>query len=61
MIIDITDPKHPVETFHIPVPVAGGQAQMARMCLGSDLPKGTPGKVLSLAQHSGECRPALRV
>src|SRR6266478_2832097 len=27
MIIDITDPKHPVETFHIPVPVAGAQAQ----------------------------------
>src|SRR5438128_476165 len=42
MIIDITDPKHPVETFHIPVPVAGGQAQMARMCLGSDLPGGQP-------------------
>jgi hypothetical protein len=42
MIVDITDPKHPVETFHIPVPVTGGQAQMARMCLGSDLPGGTP-------------------
>jgi hypothetical protein len=60
MIIDVTDPKHPVETFHIPVPVAGGQSQMTRMCLGSDLPHGTPGKVYlmrnvqgSAAQKSG--------
>ena len=45
MIVDITDPAHPVDAFHIPVPVRGGQAQMARMCLGSDLPHGTPGKV----------------
>src|SRR3989442_12711558 len=34
MIVDITNPERPVEKFHIPVPVAGGQAQMARMCLG---------------------------
>src|SRR5438876_1005081 len=53
MVIDITDPKHPVETFHIPVPVAGGQAQMARMCLGSDLPGGTPGKVYLLRNIQG--------
>jgi hypothetical protein len=33
MIIDVTNPEKPVEKFHIPVPVAGGQAQMARMCL----------------------------
>ena len=38
MIIDVTDPTNPKETAHIPVPVTGGQAQMARMCLGSDLP-----------------------
>src|SRR5262245_22828214 len=31
MIIDVTDPKKPQETAHIPVPVEGGQAQMARM------------------------------
>jgi len=37
MIIDVTDPANPKQTAHIPVPVAGGQAQMARMCLGSDL------------------------
>ena len=61
MIVDITDPKKPVETFHIPVPVKGGQAQMARLCLGSDLPHGTPGKVYllrniqgSVAQMSGD-------
>jgi hypothetical protein len=53
MIVDITDPKHPVETFHIPVPVTGGQAQMARMCLGSDLPGGTPGKVYLLRNIQG--------
>jgi hypothetical protein len=44
MIIDVTDPKNPVEKALIPAP-AGGQAQMARMCLGSQLPGGTPGKV----------------
>src|SRR6266550_3519103 len=44
MIIDVTDPRNPVEKALIPAP-AGGQAQMARMCLGSQLPQGTPGKV----------------
>lgn len=37
MIIDVTDPDRPIEKFHIPVPVAGGQSQMARMCLGNQL------------------------
>ncbi|MGZ4766079.1 MAG: LVIVD repeat-containing protein [Ilumatobacteraceae bacterium] len=37
MIIDVTDPDNPVEKFHIHVPVAGGQSQMARMCLGTQL------------------------
>ena len=32
MIIDVTEPNNPKEMFHIPVPVAGGQAQMARLC-----------------------------
>jgi len=45
MIIDVTDPAQPQEVFHIPVPVAGGQAQMVRLCLGSDLPNGQTGKV----------------
>ena len=44
MIIDVTDPRNPVEKALIPAPT-GGQAQMARMCLGSQLPQGTPGKV----------------
>src|SRR5260370_26388529 len=35
MIIDVTRPDRPVETAHIPVPVAGRQAQMARMRLDS--------------------------
>lgn len=37
MIIDVTDSERPVEKFHIPVPVAGGQAQSVRMCLGTQL------------------------
>jgi len=48
MIIDVTDPRNPVEQSLIPAPVAGaqvGQAQMTRMCLGSQLPGGTAGKV----------------
>jgi len=53
MIVDITDAAHPVDQFHIPVPVAGGQAQMARLCLGSDLPKGIPGKVYLLRNIQG--------
>src|SRR5499433_1997648 len=53
MIIDITDPTKPVETFHIPVPVTGGQAQMVRLCLGSDLPGGTYGKVYLLRNIQG--------
>jgi hypothetical protein len=36
MIIDVTDPRNPVEETLIPAP-PGGQAQMARMCLGSQL------------------------
>jgi hypothetical protein len=53
MIIDVTNPARPVEKFHIPVPVAGGQAQMARMCLGSDLPGGTNGHVYLLRNVQG--------
>src|SRR5215510_9009291 len=48
MIVDITNPRKPVEKFHIPGPAAGGggaQTQSNRLCLGSDLPGGTPGKV----------------
>jgi hypothetical protein len=53
MIVDVTDPANPVEKFHIPVPVAGGQAQMARMCLGSDLPGGISGHVYLLRNIQG--------
>ena len=53
MIIDITNPNKPVETFHIPVPVTGGQAQMVRLCLGSDLPGGTAGRVYMLRNIQG--------
>ena len=45
MIVDITDPRRPVEKFHIPGPAAGAQTQSNRVCLGSELPGGTPGKV----------------
>src|SRR5678815_1270862 len=53
MIIDATDPDRPVEKFHIPVPVAGGQSQSVRMCLGSDLPGGMPGHVYLLRNVQG--------
>ena len=53
MVIDVTRPDRPVETAHIPVPVAGGQAQMARMCLGSDLPGGVHGHVYLLRNVQG--------
>ena len=52
MIIDITDPKHPVEKFHIPGS-AGGTYTMVRPCLGSDLPLGTAGKVYLLRGVQG--------
>jgi len=48
MIIDITDPRNPVEKYHIPGVAAGAQSQSNRMCLGSDLPGGIPGKVYLL-------------
>jgi len=53
MIIDATNPERPVEKFHIPVPVAGGQSQSVRMCLGSDLPKGISGHVYLLRNVQG--------
>ena len=55
MIVDITNPKEPVEKFHIPVPVAGGQSQSVRMCLGggSQLPGGLPGKVYLMRNIQG--------
>jgi hypothetical protein len=45
MIVDVTHPEAPVDLAHIPVPIVGGQAQMARMCLGSQLPGGEKGHV----------------
>ena len=53
MIIDVTDPANPKEMFHIPVPVPGGQAQMARMCLGSDLNEDLRGKVYLMRNIQG--------
>ena len=47
MVIDVTNPERPVEKAHIPVPAAGGQSQSVRMCLGSDLPRGTPGRYVA--------------
>src|SRR5262249_37345054 len=53
MIIDVTDPANPKEMAHIPVPVPGGQAQMARMCLGSDLNENLRGKVYLMRNIQG--------
>ncbi len=46
MIVDVTDPDHPIEKYHIPG--TGGDSQMVRMCLGSVLPGGVPGNVYLL-------------
>jgi hypothetical protein len=56
MIIDVTDPRNPVEKALIPAPFAGtsvGQSQMVRMCLGSQLPGGTAGKVYLMRNVQG--------
>ncbi|HET9670947.1 MAG TPA: hypothetical protein VFQ93_15175 [Casimicrobiaceae bacterium] len=52
MIIDVTDPRNPVELHLIPAPT-GGQAQMVRMCLGSELPGGVNGHVYLLRNVQG--------
>src|SRR5690242_2282929 len=52
MIIDVTDPRNPVEQVLIPSP-AGGQSQMVRMCLGSVLPGGQAGHVYLLRNVQG--------
>ncbi len=52
MIIDVSRPDRPVEKFHIPSP-AGGQSQMARMCLGKDLPGGKSDGVYLLRNIQG--------
>jgi hypothetical protein len=51
MVIDVTDPRNPVETAHIPV--SGGQSQSVRMCRGEDLPGGTPGRVYMMRNVQG--------
>ena len=53
MIIDVTDPSNPKETPIFRLPVAGGQAQMARMCLGSDLNEDLRGKVYLMRNIQG--------
>jgi hypothetical protein len=53
MIVDVTNPQHPVDKFHIPVPAQGGQSQSVRMCLGSDLPNGVPGHVYMMRNVQG--------
>lgn len=51
MIVDITDPRNPVEKFHIPGTTPG--TQMVRLCLGSDLPNGVSGHVYMMRNFAG--------
>ncbi len=44
MIIDVTDPANPFETFHIPA-TPGGQSTMVRACRGDVLPGGQANSV----------------
>ena len=53
MIIDVTDPENPKETAIFRLPFQGGQAQMARMCLGSDLNEDLRGKVYLMRNIQG--------
>ena len=63
MIVDVTDPRNPVEKFHIPAPNANGSRRRnrTRMCLGSDLPGGVSGPRLPDAQRPDEQPGASRV
>jgi len=61
MIIDVTRPDRPVEKFHIPVAVAGGQSQSVRMCLGSICPtafRAMSGAGLDILKITGKARRA---
>ena len=60
MIIDVTDPRNPVEQFLIPAP-AGGQSHSKRMCLGSQLPSGTAGKVYMMRNVQGGAQSGYQV
>jgi hypothetical protein len=51
MIIDASNPSRPVELFHLPVPLAGGQAQMVRLC--NNLAGGVPRHVYLLRNIQG--------
>ncbi len=53
MIVDVTRPNQPIEKFHIPAPANGAQTQSVRMCLGSELPAGTQGRVYLMRNVQG--------
>lgn len=56
-IVDVTDPKRPKYLAHVPGPAGSaetGGAQMARVCNGSDLPKGVAGKAYLLRSYGGQ-------
>jgi hypothetical protein len=50
-IVDVTDPARPIYLHHIPGPPGAGGAQMVRVCDGSRLPRGNPGRVYLLRTH----------
>jgi len=52
MIIDVTDPANPFETFHIPA-TPGGQSTMVRACRGSVLPGGQTNSVYIIRSVQG--------
>jgi hypothetical protein len=56
-IVDVTNPRRPRYLHHLPGPAGtaeGGGAQMARVCNGSDLPKGDAGKVYLLRSFGNQ-------
>jgi len=48
-IVDVTNPRRPVQLFHIPgVPGGAHNNSMVRVCAGASLPRGVPGRFYML-------------
>jgi len=48
-IVDVTNPRRPVQLFHIPGAPGGAQDNsMVRVCAGASLPRGVPGRFYML-------------
>jgi hypothetical protein len=54
-IVDVTNPRRPVQLYHIPgVPGGGQDNSMVRVCAGSSLPHGMPGHFYMLRVYGSQ-------